>query len=100
MNIQRTYTILDTVTANENGDPVVIENGGLWKLVVCGTFDTATAVLNILGPDGSEYVLITGASFTAAGVLDVELPAGATVRAAVSSVGAGTSLHASLSFVR
>ena len=100
MNISRTYTLLSTVTANGNGDPVVIEHGGLWKLVVSGTFDTATAVLNILGPDGTEYVLLTGASFTAAGVLDVELPAGATVRATVSSVGGSTSLHASLSFVR
>ena len=87
------------VNAAVTGPAVPITRGGTYSFSCLGTFSTATVALQILGPDGATYIAIPNASFTAAGVMSVDLPAGSTVKAVVTG-GPPTGIYASLSLIR
>jgi hypothetical protein len=81
------------------GDALPI-SGGVYAYAINGTFDGATATLQILGPDGATYIA-TGAdtTLTAAGVAIVELP-DCKARVLIASAGGSTALDASLKLIR
>jgi hypothetical protein len=81
------------------GAAIVMPAGGTYSFAVVGTFGGATVNLQILGPDGVTYIDIAGASFTANGVMSVDLPAGATVKAKITG-GAPSGIYATLSLIR
>ncbi len=97
MNISQITQLLSANAEDTNGASIVVERGGLYKFAVDGTFGGATVKLAVLGPDGATYM--AAASVTSAGISDVELPAGYTVRGEVSG-GTATSVNATLGFVR
>lgn len=80
------------------GSATILQQGGLYSFNVVGTFGGTTVKLQILGPDDATYVDVPTASFTAAGVIGVYLPAGGTVKAVVTG-GAPANLYASLALV-
>lgn len=86
-----TGTLLNasSITSDPIGRPK-----GVYCFAANGTFGGATVTLEMLGPDGVNYITVTGTALTAAGAVNVELPAG-RYRAAVSG-GVGASLHATL----
>ena len=86
-------------SASATGAPVVVPEGGLFQYLVNGTFTGATATLQVLSTDGTTYITVPNSSMTAAGALNVELPQGVTVRAALTG-GTPTVMFASLGFVR
>lgn len=97
MSVKSNLTLLSN--AGATGTPVVINKGGLYQYLVNGTFTGATIVLQTLSIDGVTYIPVPNSSMTAAGSLNVELPAGSTVRAAITG-GPPTGMYASLGFVR
>lgn len=84
--------------AAATGPAVVLQQGGLYSFNTVGTFSGATIKLQILGPDDTTYVDVPSASFTAAGVMGVYLPAGATVKAVVTG-GPPSGIYSSLALV-
>ena len=90
---------LTNVGAAGNGPGVVVDEGGLYQYLVSGTFGGTTAKLQTLGPDGTTYIDVPNSSMTAAGALNVELPAGSTVRSVLTG-GTPTVMNASLGYVR
>lgn len=87
------------VNAAVTGPAVPITRSGTYSFACLGTFTGATVALNILGPDGATYIPIPNASFTAAGVMSVDLPAGSTVKAVVTG-GTPAGLYSNLSLIR
>jgi hypothetical protein len=70
-------------------------------LLAWGTFDGATVALQVSPDNGTTWLACEGArvaaaSLTAAGTVIVDVPAGLSVRAAITSAGAGTVVSASL----
>lgn len=61
------------VNANATG-PTLYWASGKGVLSVVGTFGGATLQLDMLGPNGSTFIAVPTASFTAAGAIVVELP--------------------------
>jgi hypothetical protein len=76
-----------------------VDEGGLYQYLVSGTFSGATIKLQVLGPDGSTFIDVPNSSMTAAGALNVELPAGSTVKSVITA-GPPSGVNASLGYVR
>lgn len=87
MNIKNTVALLTGAANNVNGTANVIDMGGKYLWMVDGTFDGNTVKMQILGPDGTNYIDFPNCSATAAGVVEVELPTGAVVRGTNSDDG-------------
>ncbi len=70
--------------------------GGRAQIAVTGTFDGATATLEV-AQDGQGFVALdeTLAMFTAVDVVNFDMNAGATYRLNVAGVGASTDITAS-----
>jgi len=85
-------TLLDGVTSNSNGDPVDWQGGRYGVLDLSGTIDTAT--VTIYFDIGNGYNTNTSElAMTTLGIYSLgPIPVGTTIRATVSSVGAGTDL--------
>ena len=76
--------------------PVTIPFSGDYYFAVNGAFGGCTVALEILGPDGTNYINCgTSATLTAAGTAIVTLPKGAKVRANLTG-GAAMSIYAEL----
>lgn len=67
---------------------------GIYTFAVNGTFGGCTVALEMMGPDGSNYIAIDDTAFTAAGAINVELPSG-KYRASITG-GAAMSISATL----
>jgi hypothetical protein len=82
-------TLLSAVTVIAAGTAFAVQLGGDYMFAVNGTLGGATAWLEMLGPDGSNYISMgTAATFVnVAGACVVSIPAG-TYRANLSA-GAG-----------
>lgn len=93
------YQLMSNAAAAGNSAPVVISQSGTYSYAVNGTFAGTTAKLQMLGPDGANYIDVPGVSHTAAGAVSVDLPAGATVRS-VMTAGTPTAMYATLSLIR
>lgn len=88
-------TLLNAVAATGPGAPFLIQNGGDFTFAVNGTFGGTSVALEMLGPDGVNYINCgAAATMTTAGMCTVSLPAG-TYRASVTG-GAAMSIYASL----
>ncbi len=89
-----TYTLLTNASAT--GSPVgpMVANPYIWT--VSGTFGGTTVKLQYLGPDGSTYIDVAGASMSSSGSLFIDhVGAGAMVQAVVTG-GAPSALYSSL----
>jgi hypothetical protein len=91
-------TLASAKSTTGAGTPVDIGIGGDFCFAVNGTFGGTSAVLEMLGPDGTNYIgLGASATFTAAGLCIVSLPRG---KYRVNNTGGtGISLFATLSEV-
>lgn len=75
-----------------NGNSAAVSHpGGPVMLITRGTFDGATVKIQV-SDDGTNWVDLQYAAFTAAIATLLELPIGTQIRANVSGAGAGTSL--------
>lgn len=79
-----------------SGNAMPVAFGGRYLMVATGTFDSATATVDLLGPDGSTYVTVASASLTAAGSAIVYLPADATVKGTVTGGTSPTGIYLSI----
>lgn len=79
-----------------SGDATPVAFGGRYLMVATGTFDGATATVDLLGPDGSTYVTVASASVTAAGSAIVYLPSDATVKGTVTGGTAPAGIYLSI----
>ncbi len=92
--------ILRNQTANTSTTGVVLRGAHEnWLVTVGGTFDTATAKLQLKDHDGN-WIDIPDASSTASEAYTMRLPAETIVRAVVSSVGASTSIDMGIHAIR
>ncbi len=83
---------VDPVTAN--GNYYRSWSGGRGIFRITGTWDTATATLSVLQPDGSTYLAVgTDTTLTADGAGQFFLAAGSRIAMVLSSVGGSTSLQ-------
>lgn len=91
-------TLLSNAAAT--GAAVTLSRGGLFCFAVSGTWDGATAKLQMLSPSGGTTYIDVGAdaTFTANGACLAELPAG-SYRVAISS-GPPSAMYATLKEVR
>src|SRR5262245_52846116 len=99
MGVKSNLTLLSNSSTLGNGAPIVISIGGSYLYQVAGTFTGTTVKMQILGPDGVTYIDYTGVSHTAAGMIKIDLPAGATVRPVMTS-GTPTGMYATLGLVQ
>lgn len=76
--------LLSDQTGAGSGSPTGVAFGGRYLAVAQGTFSGATVTIEMLGPDGANYVTIPGFSLTAAGSAVVYLPSDATVKGVVT----------------
>ena len=83
--------------ASATGNAVNVPIAGQWMLILAGTVSGATISLQILASDGSSYVTVANSSLTATGTATVPLPAGSSVKAAVSG-GTPSGLYAALDY--
>lgn len=83
--------------ASVTGGGVTV-GGGSYVFTVDGTFGGATVALQIRSPDGSSWLAITDASFTAEGNCVVELGDGSEVRVTVTG-GSPSALYANIARV-
>ena len=89
-------TLLTSQTANGSGAEVNINDGGFRLLRIYGTFDSATATLEIDFNGSGTWVADSGGSFTVADQYYLNTKAGMQVRLTVSSAGGSTSLNAEM----
>jgi len=94
--IRNTIVLLSNAAAT--GNPFKVDVGGTYFWMVQGTFAGATVDLRILGPDGVNYILVTGSALTANGMVSVDLPSGAMVKAQVTA-GPPSGIYASLALI-
>jgi hypothetical protein len=73
--------------------------GGLSGFLIDGTWDGATASLQISRTGTANWVAVDSSSFTADGGASFALPNDIYVRVLIGGAGAGTSLNAILSIV-
>lgn len=81
--------------ASATGNSFQVNNSRDYVFSVDGTFGGATVTLQLLSPDGSSWLSITNAAFTAEGAVAVFLGADSTVRVLVAS-GIPSALYAAL----
>jgi hypothetical protein len=89
-----TYELLND--ADATGDPVgpIVANPYIWT--VNGTFGGTTVKLQYLGPDGSTYIDVAGATLSANGSVFIDhVGAGAIIKAVVTG-GSPSGLYSSL----
>lgn len=84
--------------ASASGVGVRTTYGGKHLLTINGTFGGTTAKLQVLGPDGTNYIDVPTASFTAAGAIIVDLPVNTTVKAVLTG-GTPSAMYATLALV-
>ena len=96
--MQLGYPVLNNAAGVVNGTPFVVGQGGNYLYLAQGTFGGATVKLQILGPDATNYIDVPNSAMTVAGALQVQLPAGSTVRGAIVG-GAATGIFTSLGLV-
>tara|TARA_R110000764_G_scaffold67861_1_gene140939 strand:- start:1552 stop:1830 length:279 start_codon:yes stop_codon:yes gene_type:complete len=89
-------TLLSSQTANGSGAEVNINDGGFRLLRIYGTFDSATATLEINFNGSGTWVADSGGAFTSADQHYLNTKAGMQVRLTVSSAGGSTSLNAEM----
>ena len=89
-------TLLSSQTANGSGAEVNINDGGFRLLRIYGTFDSATATLEINFNGSGTWVADSGGAFTSADQFYLNTKAGMQVRLTVSSAGGSTSLNAEM----
>lgn len=99
MGIRNNLTLLSNIAAAGNGADVLVATGGLYALAVNGTFGGTSFKMQIKGPDGANYIDVPSTTFTAAGIVGVEIPSGAIVRAVLTG-GTPSAFYANLSLVR
>lgn len=97
-NIRSSLTVFNNQTATGNGADVQVPVGGTYCLAINGTFGGTSFKLQIKGPDGSNYIDIPNTTFTAAGVVSVDLPAGSIVRGVLTG-GAAMAIYSTLGYV-
>lgn len=97
MAIKHVISLLSAVAGALTGAASSAILGGTYQLAVNGTFGGASVQLQMLGPDGVNYINI-GTAVTVAGIQAIDLPVGATVRATITA--GGTAMYATLSSVR
>lgn len=90
--------LLHNATATTADANIVGIAAGVYCFAIDGTFDGATCTLQMLSPDGTSWLSITGAAFTAEGTVIVELP-GARMRVLVAG-GPPSAMYATLKKVR
>jgi len=88
--------LLASQTANGSGTEVSIGDGGFRLLRVYGTFDGATATLEVDFNGSSTWVADSSGAFTLADQFYLNTKAGMQVRLTVSSAGGSTSLNAEM----
>ena len=88
--------LLASQTANGSGATVDITDGGFRLLRIYGTFDSATATLEIDFNGSGTWVADSGGAFTVADQYYLNTKAGMQVRLTVSSAGGSTSLNAEM----
>jgi regulation of enolase protein 1 (concanavalin A-like superfamily) len=84
-------TYLFSARTTNGNSSAVAHPGGPALLVVRGTFDGATVKIQV-SDDGTNWVDLQYAAFTAAIATLIDLPIGTLIRANVASAGAGTSI--------
>lgn len=89
-------TLLSNQTTNGSGSTVNIEDGGFRLLRIYGTFDGATATLEVDFNGSGTWVADSGGAFTVADQFYVNTKVGLQVRLTVSSAGASTDLNAEM----
>ena len=89
-------TLLSAQTTNGSGATVSISDGGYRLLRIYGTFDGATATLEIDFNNSGTWVADSGGAFTAADQYYLNTKAGMQVRLTVSGAGGSTSLNAEM----
>lgn len=99
MGIKANIQLLSAAAAPGNGATQNISIGGVYVLMVAGTFGGTSHKMQILGPDGATFMDIPNTTFAAAGYGTVDLPAGAQVRSVLTG-GAAIVLHATLGLSR
>lgn len=96
MGLKSVLSLLNNVAVT--GAAVKVDNGGTYSFGVEGTIGGATIDLRMLGPGGTNYILVPGTAMTVAGFISVDLPSGALVKANVAG-GAPSALFATLAFI-
>lgn len=77
------------------GSQKVSQLGGRYVFRIDGTFGGTTAQLEMLSPDGSSWLALSGASFTAEGTCTVEVPQGGTYRVSLTG-GTPSAMYATM----
>jgi len=87
-------TLLTNQTANGSGTEVTIEDGGFKLMRIYGTFDGATATLEVDFNGSGTWVADSGGAWTIADNYYINSKTGMQIRLTVSGVGASTDLSA------
>src|SRR5262245_37466753 len=98
MGIKVNLSLLNN--ASGDGTAQTVSEGGSYLYMIAGTFGGATYQLQILGPDGTTFMLVTGGQHTAAGNVKVDIPAGSQVRAFRTVAGTPSAMFATLGLVQ
>jgi hypothetical protein len=89
-------TLLSNQTSNGSGSTVNITDGGFRLLRIYGTFDSATATLEIDFNGSGTWVADSGGAFTSSDQYYLNTKAGMQVRLTVSAAGGSTDLNAEM----
>ena len=87
-------TLLSNQTTNGSGSTVTIEDGGFKLMRIYGTFDGATATLEVDFNGSGTWVADSGGAFTVADNFHLTTKTGMQIRLTVSNAGASTDLDA------
>lgn len=87
-------TLLANQTTNGSGSTATIEDGGFKLMRIYGTFDGATATLEVDFNGSGTWVADTGGVFTVADNYYINTKTGMQIRLTVSSAGGSTDLNA------
>lgn len=99
MGIGVNHTLLSNVGAVGNGGNVNISHGGSYLYTIAGTFGGTSSKLQLRGPDDTTFMDVANTTLTAAGMVKVDLPAGAVVRSVLTG-GTPSAMHAKLGLVQ
>lgn len=96
--IKNVLSLFSAQASIANGVDVQVPVGGAYFVAINGTFGGTSFKMQVKGPDGTNYIDIPSSTFAVAGVVEVDLPAGAIVRGVLTG-GAGMSIYATASLV-